>query len=100
MFSEKELKEMMELEDYAHFRAELVDISPQSFDIDELIEVLDDMIRSKVAMKDDMRESFAKLGEAEQTKLLDMLGQSGYKNRNWWYRMLMDGSRHRGFPTI
>ena len=100
MMSEKELKEMMELEDYAHFRAELVEISPQSFDIDELREILDDMIRSKVAMENDMRDSFAELGEVEQTKLLDSLGQSGYKDRDWWYRMLMDGPRHRDRPTF
>ena len=100
MMSEKELKEMMELEDYAHFRAELVEISPQSFDIDELREILDDMIRSKVAMENDMRDSFAELGEVEQTKLLDSLGQSGYKDRDWWYRTLMDGPRHRDRPTF
>ncbi len=100
MLSEKELKEMMELEDYAHFRAELVEISPQSFNIDELREILDDMIRSKVAMENDMRDSFAELGEVEQTKLLDSLGQSGYKDRDWWYRMLMDGPRHRDRPTF
>lgn len=100
MMSEKELKEMMELEDYAHFRAELVEISPQSFDIDELREILGDMIRSKVAMENDMRDSFAELGEVEQTKLLDSLGQSGYKDRDWWYRMLMDGPRHRDRPTF
>lgn len=100
MMSEKELKKMMELEDYAHFRAELVEISPQSFDIDELREILDDMIRSKVAMENDMRDSFAELGEVEQTKLLDSLGQSGYKDRDWWYRMLMDGPRHRDRPTF
>ncbi len=100
MLSEKELKEMMELEDYAHFRAELVEISPQSFDINELKEILGDMIRSKVAMEDNMRDSFAELSEVEQTQLLDMLGESGYKDRGWWYRMLMDGPRHRTFPTI
>ena len=75
MLSEKELKEMMELEDYAHFRAELVEISPQSFDINELKEILGDMIRSKVAMEDNMRDSFAELSEVEQTQLLDMLGE-------------------------
>lgn len=100
MLNEKELKEMMELEDYAHFRAELVEISPQSFDINELKEILDDMIRSKVAMEDDMRDGFAELSEVEQTQLLDMLGESGYKDRDWWYRMLMDGPRHRDRPTI
>ena len=47
-----------------------------------------------------MREHFATLGEAEQTELLDMLGSSGYKDRSWWYWMLMDGPVHREFPTI
>ena len=56
------------------------------------------MIRSKVAIEDDMRESFAAFGEVEQTRLLDLLGKSGYKNRDWWRRMLMDGPRHREFP--
>lgn len=98
MLNETELKEMMELEDFAHFRADLVEISPESFTLDELKEILGDMIRSKVAMEDDMRESFAALGEVEQTRLLDMLGESGYKDRDWWRRMLMDGPRHREFP--
>ena len=100
MLNETELKEMMELEDFAHFRADLVEISPESFTLDELKEILGDMIRSKVAMEDDMRESFAALGEVEQTRLLDMLGESGYKDRDWWCRMLLDGPRHREFPTI
>lgn len=98
MLNETELKEMMELEDLAHFRADLVEISPESFTLDELKEILGDMIRSKVAMEDDMRESFAALGGVEQTRLLDMLGESGYKDRDWWRRMLMDGPRHREFP--
>lgn len=58
------------------------------------------MIRSKVAMEDNMRDSFAELSEIEQTQLLDTLGESGYKDRGWWYRMLMDGPRHQTFPTI
>lgn len=98
MLNETELKEMIELEDFAHFRAELVEISPESFTLNELKEILGDMIRSKVAIEDDMRESFAAFGEVEQTRLLDLLGKSGYKNRDWWRRMLMDGPRHREFP--
>lgn len=58
------------------------------------------MIRSKVAMEDDMRDGFAELSEVEQTQLLDMLGESGCKDRGWWCRMLVDGSRHREMPTI
>ncbi len=94
------IQAMCELEDYAHFQADLVEMSPESFTLDELREILGNMIRSKVALEDSMREHFATLGEVEQTRLLDMLGTSGCKDREWWYRMLMDGPVHREFPTI
>ena len=99
-YSAADIEAMCELEDYSHFRAELVEISLQSFTLEELKEILGDMIRSKVALEDSMREHFATLGEFEQTQLLDMLGVSGCKDRDWWYRMLMDGPAHREFPTI
>lgn len=54
------------LEDYAHFRAELVELSPESFTLDELRQVLDDMIESKVAIEDGMREHFATPGVRRQ----------------------------------
>lgn len=95
-----DIQAMKELEDYAHFRAGLVEYSPESFTAEELREILDDMIRSKVALEDSMREHFATLSEEEQTLLLDSLGTSGYKDRGWWYRMLMDGPVHRDRPTF
>ncbi len=98
--TEAELNAMMELEDYAHFRAELVELSPQSFTIEELQEIVEDLTRSKVAMENHMREDFATRSEVEQTMLLDMLGNSGYQDRDWWYRMLMDGPVHRNRPTF
>ena len=72
-YSAADIEAMCELEDYSHFRTELVEISPQSFTLEELKEILEDMIRSKVALEDSMREHFATLGELEQTQLLDML---------------------------
>ena len=95
-----DIQAMKELEDYAHFRTGLVEYSPESFTAEELREILDDMIRSKVALEDSMREHFATLSEEEQTLLLDSLGTSGYKDRDWWYRMLMDGPVHRDRPTF
>lgn len=91
---------MMKLEDCAHFRAELVELSPQSFTIEELQEIADDMTRSKVATENHMREYFANRSEVEQTMPLDMPGKSGYRDRDWWYRMLMDGAVHREAPTF
>lgn len=95
-----DLKELQEAEDIAYFRAELVDISPESFTFEEKRQILDDMLKSSAAIEDAMREDFAKLDEVAQTKLLDNLGESGYRDRDWWYRMLMDGPRHRDKPTI
>ena len=43
--SAADIDAMCALEDYSHFRAELVEISPESFTIEELREILDDMIR-------------------------------------------------------
>lgn len=94
------LEAMMDLEDYSHFRADLVALSPESFTPGDLREILDDMIRSKAAMEDGLHEHFATLTEAEQTMLLDNLGANGYRDRGWWYRMLMDFPVHRDRPTV
>lgn len=51
-------------------------------------------------MENHMREYFATHSEVEQTMPLDMLGKSGYRDRDWRYRMLMDGAVHREAPTF
>lgn len=89
-----------EAEDHAYFMAELVDISPESFTLEEKRKILDDMLEASSAIENRMRGNFAELDEVTQTRLLDSLGTSGYRERDWWYRMLMDGPRHRDKPTI
>ena len=58
------------------------------------------MLEASSAIENRMRGNFAELDEVTQTRLLDSLGTSGYRDRDWWYRMLMDGPRHRDKPTI
>lgn len=89
-----------EAEDHAYFMAELVDISPESFTLEEKRKILDGMLEASSAIENRMRGNFAELDEVTQTRLLDSLGTSGYRDRDWWYRMLMDGPRHRDKPTI
>ncbi|MEE0043443.1 hypothetical protein [Ellagibacter isourolithinifaciens] len=89
-----------EAEDHAYFMAELVGISPESFTLEEKRKILDDMLEASSAIENRMRGNFAELDEVTQTRLLDSLGTSGYRDRDWWYRMLMDGPRHRDKPTI
>lgn len=93
-------KDLEDAEDHVYFMAELVDMSPESFTLEEKRQILDDMIKSSAAIEDAMREDFARLDEVTQTRLLDSLGGSGCRDRDWWYRMLMDDPRHRDRPTI
>ena len=41
------------------------------------------MIQSEMAMEGRMRENFAVPSEVNQTMLSDLLGKSGYKERDW-----------------
>ena len=91
--------DLYEDEALAYFRAELARISPGSYTLEEKKQILDDMRTTAVAAENAMREDFATLGEVEQTMLLDLLGASGFRDRDWWRRMLMDGPLHRQNPT-
>ena len=99
MLSEDKLDKLTKDEDMAYFRAELCLYTPESYSLEEKAQICNNMIASSVAIEDAMRDEFAELGEVEQTMLLDMLGKSGYKDRDWWRLMLMDGPRRRAFPT-
>lgn len=87
-------------EDHAYYMGELVEISPESFTPEEKRKILHDMIASSAAIENTMRDDFAKLGEAEQTQLIDALAADGPRDRRWWYESLVDGPRHRNFPTL
>ena len=91
--------DLYEDEALAYFRAELARISPGSYTLEEKKQILDDMRTTAVAAENAMREDFATLSEVEQTMLLDLLGASGFRDRDWWRRMLMDGPLHRQNPT-
>lgn len=87
-------------EDHAYFMGELVEISPESFTLEEKREILRDMIVSSTAIENAMRDDFAALGEAEQTRLIDALTADGFRDHGWWYEALVDGPRHRDFPML
>lgn len=58
------------------------------------------MDEASAAIEDAMREDFAKLDEVAQTLLLDKLGASSYRDREWWCRMLMDEPADPDKPTL
>ena len=87
-------------EDRAYFMAELVGISPQSFTLEEKQRILRNMIETSAAIENAMRDEFAELGEESQTMLIDTMAAVGPHDREWWYERLVDGPRHRDFPTL
>ena len=90
-------KALEDTEDHAYFMAELMDISPESFTLEEKKQILHDMIESSTAIENAMRDEFAELDEVTQTRLIDDLATDGPRSREWWYEVLVDGPRHRDF---
>lgn len=93
-------KALEDAEDHAHFMAELMEISPESFTLEEKKQILHELIESKVAIENAMRDEFAELDEVTQTRLIDDLAADGPRSREWWHEVLVDGPRHRDFPTL
>ncbi|MCR8908646.1 hypothetical protein NW198_08470 [Thermophilibacter sp. ET337] len=100
MLSNTEWAALEEAEDHAYFMAELMEISPESFTLEEKKRILHDMIASSSAIENALRDEFAELDEVSQTRLIDALAAEGPRSREWWYERLVDGPRHRDFPTL
>ncbi|MGE9982289.1 hypothetical protein ACQRAJ_08710, partial [Collinsella sp. SGI.184] len=63
-------------------------------------QILHDMIASSSAIENAMRDEFAELDEVTQTRLIDNLAADGPRSSEWWHEVLVDGPRHRDFPTL
>ena len=100
MLSNTEWTALEEAEDHAYFMAELMEISPESFTLEEKKQILRELITSKAAIENAMRDEFAELDEESQTVLLDTMAAVSPHDREWWYERLVDGPRHRDFPTL
>lgn len=75
-------KALENAEDHAYFMADLMDISPESFTLEEKKQILRDMIESSTAIENAMRDEFAELDEVTQTRLIDDLAADGPRSRN------------------
>ena len=60
-------KNLEDAEDFAYFRAELVEMSPESYSLEEKRQILEDMWKTSSDIENRMREDFAKLDEVSQT---------------------------------
>lgn len=72
---------LKDAEDLAYFRAELAEVSPGNYPLEEKMRVLEDMREVSSEIENGMREDFARLDEVTQTMFLGRLGASGYRDR-------------------
>lgn len=93
-------KELEEAEDRAYLMADIAQMAPATFTVEQQGEILKDMVSASFAIEEALREDFATLSEELQTMLLDSLGASGAHDRAWWQRLLMDGPRRRDRITV
>ena len=70
---------LKDAEDLAYFRAELAEVSPGNYPLEEKMRVLEDMREVSSEIENGMREDFARLDEVTQTMFLGRLGASGYR---------------------
>lgn len=80
-------KDLEEAKDFTWFKADLVGMPPEIHSLKEEKQILEGMRRTSSTIENRMREDPAKLGEVPQTQLLDSLGASGCRDRDWWYHI-------------
>lgn len=85
---------LKDAEDLAYFRAELAEVSPGNYPLEEKMRVLEDMREVSSEIENGMREDFARLDEVTQTMFLGRLGASGYRDRARQSHLQLHHIRH------
>ena len=90
MIDEKRWIELVQAEDEAYFKGDLMLSLPQgSYTAEEMWDILTDMFRATIAIQDEMRRDFESLSGLEQVRLFDTLCLSGVKSPEWWFNVLL-----------
>ena len=89
MMNDEKRTEHQQAEDMAYFKADLCCYSPESYSLDEKRDICNEMVSTSKAVLDAMRADFEQLPPEAQSKLLDMLCQSGVESPEWWWDVLV-----------
>jgi len=81
--------QMLENHELAHLRADICLGSPQSYSLDEMKTICDDIDASAAEIDAALRADFEALPPEFQGKLLDMLCASGVMTEEWWKETLL-----------
>lgn len=80
----------------AYFNASLAEEFPESYGVGDLGRIVAQIDEAEAAADDAMRDDFARLAPAEQSRMLDLLAASGFKDRQWWEALLGCGINKEG----
>ena len=89
MMKDERWVELQQAEDMAYFKADLCCYSPESYSLDEMKEICNNLISTSKAVLDVMRADFEQLPPEARSKLLGMLCQSGVETPEWWWDVLV-----------
>ena len=90
MFDEAKTLELARTEDFAYFKGDLVLSLPRgSYTAEEMWEVAMEMLRTSIAIQDEMRRHFESLPGLDQIRLFDALVASGVRSWEWWFNVLL-----------
>ncbi|MDO4796699.1 MAG: hypothetical protein Q4A01_01630 [Coriobacteriales bacterium] len=90
MFDKNKMLELVRAEDEAYFRGDLVLSLPEgSYNSEEMWSILMGMFKTSIAIEDEMRRHFESLPGLDQTHMFDALCESGVRNPEWWFNVLL-----------
>ena len=88
MMTNEQWQELAQEHEMAYFRADVCLGSPQSYSLEEKRQICEDMEASTKAVDAAMQADFWSLPAEAREKLLDLLGASDCKTREWWEDLL------------
>lgn len=86
---ESQMRKLQENNDIAFFCADMCLESPESFTLDEMARISEEMTSTNRAIEDAMRADFESLAPELRAALLDMLCDSGEMTPEWWCEVLL-----------
>jgi hypothetical protein len=72
----------------AYLRRDLATSSPQSYSLEEMKRISEEMDASTKAIDAAMRADFWSMPAEARNRMLDLLGGSGCETREWWEELL------------
>ncbi len=90
MFDKDKMLELVQAENYAYYKGELVLSLPrESYVTEEMWDTLMDMFKTSIAIEREMRRHFESLPGLDQIHLFDALCESGVRTPEWWLNVLL-----------